>query len=152
MSLTPAGLDEATELATKLGKANLIPVLRQLWYAAVTDDTYDRYLKSFDAFEQFFRLVKGYWPKPKPFSHIDIMFSVKLADRYPREYSTALGDFCGIKFVMREYNFEVPKLRPRQIPKDMPVFTRMCAGYRKLKPKIPDLREAFLLCGAPHPE
>ena len=147
-----AGLAEASDLAVMIGKPNLIPVLRQLWFAAVTDETYDRYLKSFDEFERFFRSVRGYWPEPKPFSHIDIMFSVKLAERYPREYSTAIGSFSHIKFVMREYNFDVEKLKPRQRPKDMPVFTRMCAGYRKLKPKIPDLREAFLLCGAPHPE
>ena len=79
------------------------------------------------------------------------MFSLRLADSYPNEYSTAVSALSADRYCLREYNYDVEKNRPRQKAIKMPVLNRMAEGYRRLKPKKVDVRIAFMVSGLCHP-
>ena len=126
-------------------------ILERLWNVGILPGTRKTYQTEFDRFCKMFEKCPEIWPKPMPFRPMDLMFSVRLADSYPLEYSTAASALSADRYMLREFNFDVEKNRPGQRAIRMPVLNRMSQGYRRLKPKKVDVRIAFMVTGLSHP-
>ena len=146
-----AGLQACCDLAVKCGKSHLCAILEKLWNSGILPKTRAKYDKEFAYFCSMFQKCPEIWPEPLPFRPMDLMFSLRLADSYPNEYSTAVSALSADRYCLREYNYDVEKNRPRQKAIKMPVLNRMAEGYRRLKPKKVDVRIAFMVSGLCHP-